>query len=411
MLVFNILNSDNFYSSTLSLSLSLSLSLHPFLFMSLIESAPLREWGTRYDSLSTSPSPSTTSSLSRNPPTTICTSTSTANSSLVVTVPVPPAKFHAQGDNVSHEASVFVGSLPTNVDHAELSARLKDHLSAFVEVNIVRVIRDSRGGVCAFVQCNNPASASKLIQTVHSLPPQSFMGRYLRFEPARSQRTLWVSYRKPIEVIHDQSASSSDFKGRVIEFDLPKAMRIYRTPGSKRINVLYNAQALQFDDNVAAPLSHPQQEQDSKAGALSGVGLVLSPLQFDSQTLRQIASSFGVVESFDLRQPEPAEDSEECLTFPYPHNANRSAGMDAGCWEIKWENRNDCLSALTTLRNVPHLTVTWPNQQHALIRRRGGPNRGHHLKAHLMFKRQSNPQQTQPRSSGNSPMTSCIVPL
>jgi hypothetical protein len=95
-----------------STSLSLSLSLHPFLFMSLIESAPLREWGTRYDSLSTSPSPSTTSSLSRNPPTTICTSTSTANSSLVVSVPVPPAKFHAQGDNVSHEASVFVGRYP-----------------------------------------------------------------------------------------------------------------------------------------------------------------------------------------------------------------------------------------------------------------------------------------------------------
>jgi hypothetical protein len=45
-------------------------------------------------------------------------------------------------------------SLPTTVDHAELSARLKEHLSAYVEVNFVRIIRDSRGGVCAFVQCN-----------------------------------------------------------------------------------------------------------------------------------------------------------------------------------------------------------------------------------------------------------------
>jgi hypothetical protein len=84
----------------------------PFLFMSLIETVPLREWGTRYDSLSTSPSPPTTSSLSRNPPTTICTTTSTANSSLVVSVPVPPANFHVQGDNVTHEASVFVGRYP-----------------------------------------------------------------------------------------------------------------------------------------------------------------------------------------------------------------------------------------------------------------------------------------------------------
>lgn len=48
----------------------------------------------------------------------------------------------------------FLFSLPTNVDHAELSARLKDHLSVFVHVNLVRIIRDNRGGVCAFVQCN-----------------------------------------------------------------------------------------------------------------------------------------------------------------------------------------------------------------------------------------------------------------
>ena len=45
-------------------------------------------------------------------------------------------------------------SLPTTVDHTELSARLKEHLSAYAEVNFVRIIRDSRGGVCAFVQCN-----------------------------------------------------------------------------------------------------------------------------------------------------------------------------------------------------------------------------------------------------------------
>lgn len=45
-------------------------------------------------------------------------------------------------------------SLPTTVDHTELSARLREHLSAYAEVNFVRIIRDNRGGVCAFVQCN-----------------------------------------------------------------------------------------------------------------------------------------------------------------------------------------------------------------------------------------------------------------
>ena len=35
-----------------------------------------------------------------------------------------------------------------------------------------------------------------------------------------------------------------------------------------------------------------------------------------------------------------------CLTYPYPHNADRSTGMDPGSWEVKWETRNDCLKAL-----------------------------------------------------------------
>jgi hypothetical protein len=105
-------------------------------------------------------------------------------------------------------------------------------------------------------------------------------------------------------------------------------------------------------------------------------------------------------------------------TYSYPHNAGRSEGMDPGCWEIKWVNRNDCLSALAasstlptpppfflawlislvqTLRSVPHLTVTWPNQQHALIPRRSGLfNRSHQMKDHLPTKRQSGLQQVHP---------------
>jgi hypothetical protein len=51
----------------------------------------------------------------------------------------------------------------------------------------------------------------------------------------------------------------------------------------RRTNILYHAQALQFDDEANASLSHLPQEQDTAASALSGVGLVLSPLQFDSQ--------------------------------------------------------------------------------------------------------------------------------
>ncbi len=46
-----------------------------------------------------------------------------------------------------------------------------------------------------------------------------------------------MTHRKPVEIIrdadHDQPVLSYDLKGRVVEFDLPKAMRIYRTLGSR----------------------------------------------------------------------------------------------------------------------------------------------------------------------------------
>ena len=48
---------------------------------------------------------------------------------------------------------------------------------------------------------------------------------------------------------------------------------------------------------------------------------------------------------------------------------------------------------MQTLRSVPHLTVTWPNQQHALIPRRSGLfSRSHQMRDHLV-KRQPGLQQ------------------
>jgi hypothetical protein len=49
--------------------------------------------------------------------------------------------------------------------------------------------------------------------------------------------TLQHNVRKPVEVIrdgdHGRSFPSSNSNGRIVEFDLPKAMRICRTPGSR----------------------------------------------------------------------------------------------------------------------------------------------------------------------------------
>jgi hypothetical protein len=52
---------------------------------------------------------------------------------------------------------------------------------------------------------------------------------------------------------------------------------------SRRINILYNTQALYLDSNASTPVPPSPQEQDPAASVLTGVGLILSPLRFDSQ--------------------------------------------------------------------------------------------------------------------------------
>lgn len=37
---------------------------------------------------------------------------------------------------------------------------------------------------------------------------------------------------------------------------------------------------------------------------------------------------------------------QEPPQYPSPHDAPRSPSMDSLCWEVKWEHRDDCVSAL-----------------------------------------------------------------
>lgn len=102
------------------------------------------------------------------------------------------------------------------------------------------------------------------------------------------------------------------------------------------------------------------------------------------QTLKTIVEAFGPLESF---KPYIAEDESQCNVSNYPsgHNSPRSEAMDSRVWEVKWEHRDDCISALSvgplypllhfffvyfnslhvnqTLRWVPHLAVTWASLQ------------------------------------------------
>jgi hypothetical protein len=109
----------------------------------------------------------------------------------------------------------FLNSLPAGMDHNELTRMLTDHLSEYPEVKSVKVVRDSKGGVCAFMQCGvgfqasfsgylrlmailplqDAATAGRLLGVLQNIPQRPFLGRFLRFEQARAFRTLLISYR------------------------------------------------------------------------------------------------------------------------------------------------------------------------------------------------------------------------
>ena len=102
-----------------------------------VDTSP-RRWGTRFDSLVPA---------SPNIPQTELSSPSTATPQLA-----PSA--HRDLQKLPHNASVFVGSLPSAMDHRELIRALYDHLSPYTEIHNIKVVRDPHhGGVCAFVQC------------------------------------------------------------------------------------------------------------------------------------------------------------------------------------------------------------------------------------------------------------------
>lgn len=306
---------------------------------------PTRSWGTRFDTLPSSPPP-------LSPPV-------QESASAVSFGSVSDSSSKRKDDKLPHDASVFVGSLPSNIDHAELTRMLADHLSEHTQINNIKVVRDSKGGVCAFVQCQNAEAASALIQTLHSNEPKPFLGRLLRYEPARAFRTLLVSYRAPIQAIGHRLDHTSQTKDtQVIELALPSAMRMWKPNPSRFFNIIYNGDAVNAEARAAAQADSP----------LRDISIFLQPVEYNADTIRKLATFFGPLEDFGLypgvshADNKAHEDDVTWKSYPVPHNAPRSAVMDKSCWEIKWEHRDDCVSALMTLRRVPHLTVTWAHQ-------------------------------------------------
>ncbi|KIK70758.1 hypothetical protein GYMLUDRAFT_973996 [Collybiopsis luxurians FD-317 M1] len=315
-----------------------------------------RSWGTRFDPL---PPPSPPSSFTPAPSDTTTTQ--------------PPASTdHSvnMGEKLPHNASVFVGSLPSHIDHNELGLLLSNHLAEYAQVKSVKVIRDSKGGVCAFVQCQDADSAAKLIQNLHSTAPKPFFGRTLRFEPARAYRSLLISYRfvafagcderlnssiisTPTQVISPTDNGALPEK-TIVELTLPFAMRITKLKSAKNADICYNDQAI-----------HLTKLAKENPNSSHFIALFKQPLLCNVDTLKEICGFFGPLEHFRQYKAEGHHggDHENPSSFPSPHNAPRNPDMAQGCFDVKWAHRDDCLSALMTLRRVPHLTVTWAHSQ------------------------------------------------
>ncbi|RPD82415.1 hypothetical protein L226DRAFT_564990 [Lentinus tigrinus ALCF2SS1-7] len=310
-----------------------------------------RAWGTRYDTLGASPPSSPTlhrsptenvqsSTLSPTPPRELQPSADDGISGLED----PPAEKPDLPDTTPHDASIFVGSLPANVDHIELGRRLYDHLSAYPQIKGVKVVRDSRGGVCAFVQCHSPLAAGELLASLQAHPPLPFLSRFLRFEPAKAYRTLLLSYRTPAGFASAHTDGLSDGNSSA-KLRLAYAMRIFRPRNAKYLSLVYDEDATNFSAaHPAESSSNPQHDR------FMGEGFLINPLKYDGETLRALAAAFGPLESFK----ELASGSS-----PSPHDATHSPEMAQGVWEVKWRDREDSVTALLTLRRVPHLNVSW----------------------------------------------------
>lgn len=271
--------------------------------------------------------------------------------------PASPSPSEKAEDKPSHDASIFVGSLPCNIDQVELTKQLTEHLSEYAEVKSIKVVRDSKGGICAFVQCENAEAASNLIQILHAEKPKPFMGRILRFEPARAFRTLLISYRAPTYAMNEPALGRVNTMQSVHTMDLPTTMRIWKAKGARFHNIAYNVDAIEADN-------HGKSDGDSSSDAHN---LLLQPLAFDEETIKTMACYFGRIEKISAFQPNVTRPDEGPFDegptpYPPPHDAPRSFSMDTGCWEVKWDFRDDCVSALMALRRVPHLTVTWAHQ-------------------------------------------------
>ncbi|KAI0347733.1 hypothetical protein BDW22DRAFT_15242 [Trametopsis cervina] len=318
-----------------------------------------RAWGSRYDTLKSAPSSPTSKSHPTETPATPHGPMAAGNKAGDAPVPelgssTPPS---TKSERPTNDNSIFVGSLPTHFEPQELGCMLSQHFSEYPQVKDIKAIRDlNKGSMCAFLTCEDATAAAQLLTTLKEAPPHPFQGRLLRFEFARASRTLVITYRSPAQLVHSTSGPDIALSANITNVNfasgLPTAMRIYRPHDSKHpTTVLYDSEAINSEAQIAA-------KSDSTVvdDTLTGAGVLINPLKYDSETLKKIVLAFGPLEHFGPYVANRDDSSRSPKPFS---DIPRTPGMENGTWEVKWANRDDCVNASTTLRRVPYLQVKW----------------------------------------------------
>ncbi|KAI0094272.1 hypothetical protein BDY19DRAFT_988133 [Irpex rosettiformis] len=331
-----------------------------------------RAWGSRYDTLKSSPSPSNqTSPVPTNtatPQSPIAIQTANAsppNDDRPSDIGQSPVTPNLKGGKPSNDNSIFVGSLPTNIEPIELGYMLTQHLAEYPQIKDVKAIRDSKGSVCAFLACEDATAASQLLKNLQEFPPKLFHNRALRFEFARASRSLIISYRAPARLPYPNSGLESPNESASlspnVSSDLPSAIRIFRPKNAKYPAILYDSEAINFDLNVVPTAVTNNEDAPVAADMLSGSGVLIEPLGYDAETLKKIVATFGPIEFFGPFVPnkegDGSIDSVKALR-PFA-DISRSPRMEEGVWEVKWQRRDDSVVASMILRRVPHLHIIW----------------------------------------------------
>ncbi|KAF8481445.1 hypothetical protein JB92DRAFT_1707480 [Gautieria morchelliformis] len=320
---------------------------------------PRRAWGTRYDSLVDTPPLGSPHVSSPDVALHLRSATGTVHVELVQNNIDTCSPIQAR---MPHDASVFVASLPSHIPEAELQVLLSEHLSQHANIKHIKLIRDNRGAVCAFVQVESASQASNLIAACGLSP---FMDRHIRCEKARAFRTLLVSWRPAAA----STQASNDLQGRARGGAESSPLRLRRCRGTKYIQVSLGSEAISSD-----PAQLPNYTPPRPDDPLSGSGILFPGglKEGDLKCLKTLLEAFGPLEFIT-----PFEAATH-IPIPPPHTSTYASELPSGeerafmrggsafasikdvgdenseharpqppMWAVKWEHRNDAVSAIT----------------------------------------------------------------